>query len=88
MKNKKNESGVGDHKDNLAAGMTPIESQMSMFYGKDVREFKIKPVAPGVDFGADPLGPDENGEWKWRMVPSGDIVNQEERGRRLKGMGI
>ena len=34
---------------------------------------------PGKDYGADPLG---NG--KFKMVPSGDIVDLEERNRRLK----
>ena len=33
--------------------------------------------APG-DYGADPLG-----EGKFRMIPSGDIVDNEERQRRL-----
>ncbi|MDE2102511.1 MAG: hypothetical protein KGL39_35015 [Patescibacteria group bacterium] len=39
----------------------------------------IPKTAPGKDYGADPLG---NG--KFRMVPSGDIVDFEERNRRLK----
>lgn len=35
------------------------------------------------DYGSDPLG-EINGVFKWRMVPSGDIVELEERNRRLK----
>lgn len=36
------------------------------------------------DHGADPIGEDENGVFKWRMVPSGDVVDFAERQRRLK----
>jgi hypothetical protein len=36
-------------------------------------------MIPGKDYGADPLG---NGMFK--MVPSGDIVNFEERNKRLQ----
>ena len=45
--------------------------------GELLRE-KVDTNKPG-DYGADPLG---NGMFK--MVPSGDIVNHEERNRRLK----
>lgn len=38
----------------------------------------INTKAPG-DYGADPIG-----DGSFRMVPSGDIVNFEERNRRLK----
>lgn len=37
----------------------------------------------GNDYGSDPLGPDENGVFRWRMVPSGDVVDQDELRRRL-----
>lgn len=39
---------------------------------------KSMPEANGRDSGADPLG-----DGKFRMVPSGDIVDYEERTRRL-----
>ena len=39
-------------------------------------------TAPG-DYGADPLGPDEGGVFRWRMVPSGDVVDKAEHDRRL-----
>lgn len=43
------------------------------------------PVTPaGVDYGADPIGLDATGVFRWRMVPSGDVVGFEERERRLK----
>lgn len=35
-------------------------------------------VAPGEDYGCDPLG-----DGTFKMVPSGDIVNYEERCKRL-----
>jgi hypothetical protein len=37
---------------------------------------------PG-DYGADPLGFDEGGVFRWRMVPSGDVVDKAEHDRRL-----
>lgn len=47
---------------------------------------------PGADYGSDPLGPDDNGVFRWRMVPSGDIVDEAELRRRLpqklKGLGF
>ncbi len=39
--------------------------------------------AAGRDHGADPIGPDENGVFMFRMVPSGDVVDGDERARRL-----
>jgi len=38
----------------------------------------LKPIVPGKDYGADPIG-----DGTFRMVPSGDIVSFEERNRRL-----
>lgn len=38
---------------------------------------------PGVDYGADPLG-----DGTFRMVPSGDIVDLEERNLRLVPVGL
>jgi hypothetical protein len=38
----------------------------------------IAPREPGTDYGADPMG-----DGTFRMVPSGDIVDFEERNRRL-----
>lgn len=38
---------------------------------------------PGEDYGADPLG-EIDGVFKWRMVPSGDVVGADERARRLQ----
>lgn len=43
-----------------------------------------RPIHSEGDYGADPLGPDETGEFTWRMVPSGDVVYLDERNRRLK----
>jgi hypothetical protein len=44
-------------------------------------------ATPG-DYGADPIGPDEDGVFCWRMVPSGDIVDKAEHDRRLtRGSG-
>ena len=39
---------------------------------------KVIAHVPGKDYGADPLG-----DGTFRMVPSGDIVDFEERNRRL-----
>lgn len=39
----------------------------------------IPPSKPGEDYGCDPLG---NG--KFRMVPSGDVVDLDERNHRLR----
>ena len=39
------------------------------------------------DHGCDPLGPDQDGVFKWRMVPSGDVVDAAERDRRLPPRG-
>ena len=47
-----------------------------MIMGHLVR--KPMPEANGRDSGADPLGDDQ-----FRMVPSGDIVDYDERTRRL-----
>jgi len=43
---------------------------------------RIDVSRPG-DYGADPIGPDEDGVFRWRMVPSGDIVDKAEHDRRL-----
>lgn len=42
---------------------------------------------PGKDYGADPIGPNDDGVFQWRMVPSGDVVDAVERERRLKRDG-
>lgn len=47
-----------------------------------IRE-SIDTAAPG-DYGADPIGPNSDGVFMFRMVPSGDVVDFEERERRLK----
>lgn len=44
---------------------------------------RIATTAPG-DYGADPIGPGDDGVFRWRMVPSGDIVDKAEHDRRLK----
>lgn len=72
-----------DHEKNLRSGLTPVESQMSMFYGQTTRKAAIDTAKPG-DYGSDPIGEDENGVFRWRMVPSGDIVDDQERKRRIK----
>lgn len=36
-------------------------------------------IVPGADYGADPIG-----DGMFRMVPSGDVVDFEERNKRLK----
>jgi hypothetical protein len=50
---------------------------------KEMQQGAYKPApirrTPGKDYGADPLG-----DGKFRMVPSGDIVDFEERQRRLR----
>ena len=46
-------------------------------HGELQRPAPINVNAPG-DYGADPVG-----DGKFRMVPSGDIVDYEERTRRL-----
>lgn len=46
--------------------------------GTEIRRAKVDVTAPG-DYGADPL-PDG----KFRMVPSGDVVDYAERCKRLK----
>ena len=54
---------------------------MAISMGQDSeRWISGKPIynVPGEDYGADPLG---NG--KFKMVPSGDIVDYEERVKRL-----
>jgi hypothetical protein len=40
-------------------------------------------TAASGDYGADPIGPDDAGVFRWRMVPSGDIVDKAEHDRRL-----
>jgi hypothetical protein len=42
----------------------------------------IDTTTPG-DYGADPIGPNDAGVFMFRMVPSGDVVDGEERNRRL-----
>ena len=42
----------------------------------------IAPSKPGEDYGADPVG-----DGTFRMVPSGDIVDLDERTRRLARFG-
>ena len=44
-----------------------------------------RPIAftSGKDHGCDPLGPNDAGVFMFRMVPSGDIVDQAEMRRRL-----
>jgi hypothetical protein len=49
--------------------------------GTTIHRQHIDPSAPG-DYGADPLG-----DGKFRMVPSGDIVDFDERNRRLARKG-
>jgi hypothetical protein len=44
--------------------------------GSIIRE--VVKTQPGKDYGADPLG-----DGKFKMVPSGDIVDLEERNKRL-----
>jgi len=46
--------------------------------GTKIHRDRIHPLSNG-DYGSDPLG-----DGKFRMVPSGDVVDQEERDRRLK----
>lgn len=46
--------------------------------GTEIQRERIDVTASG-DYGADPLG-----DGTFRMVPSGDIVDSEERNRRLK----
>ena len=43
-----------------------------------VKRDRVKPRTPGKDYGADPLG-----GGKFKMVPSGDVVDTAERNRRL-----
>ena len=47
-------------------------------HGRLVRE-TLPDRKPGEDYGADPIG-----DGKFRMVPSGDIVDFAERNRRLE----
>jgi len=49
--------------------------------GALIRPAPIDTSAPG-DYGADPLG-----DGTFRMVPSGDVVDYEERCRRLEKKG-
>lgn len=35
------------------------------------------------DYGCDPVGEDESGVFRFKMIPSGDIVDREEKERRL-----
>ena len=46
-------------------------------HGHLVHEYS-KPRVEGKDYGADPIG-----DGMYRMVPSGDVVNYEERCKRL-----
>lgn len=64
------------------------EQQKRMFYesmGQAYRTEPSRPIvrAPGKDYGSDPLGLNEAGVFMFRMVPSGDVVTQEEMRRRL-----
>jgi hypothetical protein len=47
-------------------------------HGRLIRK-SLPPLVAGKDHGADPLG-----DGRFRMVPSGDIVDYAERNRRLK----
>lgn len=57
-------------------------------FGYELHRDTLTPVkhvianTPG-DYGADPLGENEQGVFMFRMVPSGDIVDHAERNRRL-----
>lgn len=48
--------------------------------GRDlqVERDKVDLSHPG-DYGADPLGPDDNGVFMFRLVPSGRVVSQAEK---------
>lgn len=46
--------------------------------GTVIKRKTVQPSVLGEDYGADPLG-----DGTFRMVPSGDIVDFEERNRRL-----
>ena len=48
--------------------------------GTAIERRSLPQRVPGKDYGADPLG-----DGRFRMVPSGDIVDYEERKRRLGG---
>ena len=52
---------------------------LSMGLPEDIYISKPITRTPGKDYGSDPMG---NGMFK--MVPSGDIVNFEEREKRLR----
>jgi len=61
-----------------------MAQRMTVLGGYDLDErgsLLRKPISinTGRDHGADPLG-----DGMFRMVPSGDIVDMEERNRRLK----
>ena len=52
---------------------------MAISVGQDSERYINKPIFDlGGDYGADPLG-----DGKFKMVPSGDIVDYEERVKRL-----
>lgn len=57
-----------------------------MVFGYELDRVTLRPIKPPPidvhkpgDYGADPLG-----DGTFRMVPSGDVVNFDERNRRLK----
>ncbi len=46
----------------------------------------ILKITPGQDYGCDPVGKNEAGVFMFRMVPSGDIVDGEEKEARLRSL--
>lgn len=66
------------------------DMETPMVLGYELDRETLTPVRQALDvnapsdYGHDPLGPDPvTGEFMFRMVPSGDIVNDDERKRRM-----
>lgn len=72
------EKRQGNPKDRLKPGDKILGGYEIGPRGSLVRH-TVPPLEPGQDYGADPLG-----DGTFRMVPSGDIVDLEERNRRLR----
>jgi hypothetical protein len=60
------------------------DMETPMVFGYELDRATLTPIhrpivsTPGEDYGSDPIG-----DGTFRMVPSGDIVNSEERDKRL-----
>lgn len=68
------------------------DMEVPMVLGYELDRTNLVPVRPALnlapgDYGCDPVGPSPEG-FLFRMVPSGDIVTEVEKDRRMKARGL